>query len=132
VSFLSKLAGTASQRAFIVHTIRKIYRVQNGKLYKCLKCPKPFSVKGGTMLEDSALPLQKWFFATYVMGAHKKGISSCQLAGDLEVTQKTAWHMLHRIPLAMKSKSFNEALGGTIECNESYVGRKIRGGGRWL
>jgi transposase-like protein len=108
----------------------KVYRIQNGKLYKCPNCRKPFSVKVGTIFEDSALPLQKWFFAMYVISAHKKGISSCQLARDLEVTQKTAWHMLHRIRLAMKTTSFSEPLEGTIECDESYVGGKVRGGKR--
>jgi len=107
----------------------KIYRLNGGKLYKCgnPKCYKPFSIKIGTIFEDSALPLQKWFHAMFVVSAHKKGISSYQLARDISVTQKTAWHMLHRIRLSMKTKSFDKPLDGTIECDETYVGGKHRG-----
>lgn len=110
----------------------KIYRLQNGKLYKCgnPKCYKPFSIKMGTIFEDSALPLMKWFHAIFVVSAHKKGISSYQLARDIGVTQKTAWHMNHRIRHMMKSKSFTKPLDGTIECDETYVGGKQKGGKR--
>ena len=108
----------------------KIYRLNGGKLYKCGKCRQPFSIKIGTIFEDSALPLQKWFHAMFVVSAHKKGISSCQLARDIGVTQKTAWHMNHRIRHAMKVKSFNKPLNGIVECDESYFGGKARGGKR--
>jgi len=110
----------------------KIYRLNGGKLYKCgnPECYKPFSIKIGTIFEDSALPLQKWFFAFFVVSTHKKGISSCQLARDISVTQKTAWHMLHRVRHAMRTKSFNKPLDGTVKCDETYVGGKIKGGKR--
>src|SRR5208283_3915771 len=104
----------------------KVYRLNAGKLYKCgnPKCYKPFSIKIGTIFEDSALPLQKWFHAIFVVSAHKKGISSYQLARDISVTQKTAWHMNHRIRQMMKTKSFNKPLGGIVEADETYVGGK--------
>jgi transposase-like protein len=105
----------------------KIYRIQGGKLLKCASCRQPFSVKIGTIFEDSALPLQKWFYAFFIFSSHKKGISSCQLARDISVTQKTAWHMLHRIRLAMKTKSFEKPLDGIVEADETFVGGKKRG-----
>jgi transposase-like protein len=106
----------------------KMYKIQGGKLYKCAKCRLPFSVKIGTIFEDSALPLQKWFHAIFVVSAHKKGISSCQLAKDIDVTQKTAWHMLHRIRLAMATKSYEKPLSGIVEIDETFIGGKKHGG----
>jgi transposase-like protein len=103
-----------------------IYKIKGGKLLKCSECRKPFSVKIGTIFEDSALPLQKWFHAIFVVSAHKKGISSCQLARDISVTQKTAWHMLHRIRLTMTTNSFAKPLDGIVEVDETFVGGKPR------
>jgi transposase-like protein len=103
---------------------RKIYKVAGGKLYKCADCRKQFSVRIGTIFEDSALPLRKWFMAIYLLMAHKKGISSVQLAKDISVTQRTAWFMLHRIRHAVKTKSFEKKLTGTIEADETYIGGK--------
>lgn len=108
----------------------KFYRIQNGRLLKCADCRKPFSVKIGTIFEDSALPLQKWFYAFFIFSSHKKGISSYQLAKDIEVTQKTAWHMLHRIRLAMGINSFEKPLDGIVEADETYIGGKKHRGKR--
>lgn len=102
----------------------KIYFLKTVKKFKCSKCRKQFSVKIGTIFEDSALPLSTWFAGFYLITAHKKGISSMQLAKDLGITQKTAWFVLHRIRYAMKTESFNKPLEGTIECDETYVGGK--------
>src|SRR3984885_5837162 len=73
--------------------------VLNGahKRFKCAKCRKQFSVRVGTIFEDSKIELRKWFFAIFLFTAHKKGISSHQLARDLKITQKSAWFMLQRI-----------------------------------
>jgi transposase-like protein len=103
--------------------------MREGKLYKCADCRKQFTIKVGTIFEDSAIPLQKWFFAIFLMTAHKKGISSCQLARDLSITQKTAWFMLHRIRYMLKSKSFNKPLKGIVEVDETYVGGRAIGSG---
>lgn len=108
-------------------TDRKIYKINNGKLLKCADCRKQFTVKIGTIFEDSALSLQKWFMAIYILTSNKKGISSLQLSRNVDVTQKTAWFMLHRIRYAVKTKSFNKPLAGVIECDESYVGGKYSG-----
>src|SRR5450759_838062 len=91
---------------------RKIYVIAGGKLFKCADCRNQFYVRVGTIFEDSALPLQKWFIAIYLLMAHKKGISSVQLGKDIGVTQKTAWFMLHRIRFAVRTKSFEKKLKG--------------------
>lgn len=91
------------------------------KRFKCAKCRKQFSVRVGTIFEDSKIPLRKWFFATYLFTAHKKGISSHQLARDLKITQKTAWFMLQRIREAFVHDEPTE-LTGTVEIDETYHG----------
>lgn len=106
----------------------KIYTFQSGKLFKCASCQKQFTVKVGTIFEDTALPLQKWFMGIYLITAHKKGISSVQLSKDLGITQKTAWFMLHRIRYAVRTKSFHtNPLSGIVEADETYVGGKGHG-----
>ncbi len=107
---------------------RKIYRFNDGKLFKCANCRKQFTVKVGLIFEDSALPLQKWFMAIYIFMAHKKGISSVQLGKDIGVRQATAWHMLHRLRYAVRTRPQNPLLGGIIEADETYVGGKSHRG----
>jgi len=93
--------------------------MDGGKLLKCADCRRQFTVKVGTIFEDSAIPLQKWFMAVYLLMAHKKGISSVQLGKDIGVTQKSAWFMLHRIRLAMQIGSFSN-LSVQVEVDETY------------
>ena len=69
---------------------------KDGK-FRCNHCKRNFTCKVGTIFEDSNLSLVKWFIAMYLISSHKKGISSCQLARDIKVTQKTAWYMLHKV-----------------------------------
>lgn len=106
---------------------KKIYLINDGQLLKCADCRKQFSPRVGTFFEDSPISLQKWFFAIYLIGAHKKGISSCQLARDIQVSQKTAWFMLHRIRFGIKTKAYKNPLSGTIEADETYIGGKHKG-----
>lgn len=105
----------------------KSYVIEGGKRYKCAnnKCYKKYSATTGTIFENSKLPLSLWFTAMHIITAHKKGISSCQLARDLGVEQKTAWFMNHRIREALKAKN-DPLLDGTIEADETYMGRKYR------
>lgn len=84
---------------------------------------KQFSAKVGTIFEDSPLPLDKWFVAVWAIANDKNGISSYELARAIGVTQKSAWHMLHRIRLAMKVGGFDK-FSGTVEADETYVGGK--------
>ena len=95
------------------------------------KCPKvhakrEFSVKVGSVCEDSAVGLDKWLAALWLLTNCKNGISSCELAKDLLVTQKTAWFILHRIRLAMQDESFGSKLSGEVEVDETFIGGKAR------
>lgn len=102
----------------------EVYDLADGT-HKCKQkeCALKFSVRYDTIFEDSKLPLQKWFMAIYLVTSHKKGISSCQLARDIKVTQKSAWHMLHRIRAAIEVDR-TEPMTGTVEIDETYVGGK--------
>ncbi len=92
------------------------------KRWKCAKCKKHFSVRIGTIFEESKISLRKWFIAIYLVTAHKKGISSYQLARDIKVTQKTGWFMLQRIRYAFQPE--NDKFSGDVEVDETYVGGK--------
>jgi len=93
---------------------------KNGR-YHCTECNHNFSCTVGTIFENSKLPLCKWFIAIYMITSNKKGVSSCQLARDLDITQKTAWHILHKIR-SVFSQNDSNALTGTVECDEMYLG----------
>ena len=101
----------------------KMYRIESGKRYKCAACRKKFSVTVGTVFENSKIPLQKWFIAVWLCTSHKKGISSCQLAKDIGIQQKHAWHMLHRIRETFKVRA-PELLEGDVETDETFIGGK--------
>ena len=92
-------------------------------MYKCKGCKQRFTVTVGTMFEGSPISLRKWFIAMFLFSAHKKGVSSHQLARDLGVTQKTAWFMLHRL-----RQSFTDVdpkvLSGVVSMDETFVGGK--------
>ncbi|HSK71357.1 MAG TPA: IS1595 family transposase [Pyrinomonadaceae bacterium] len=102
-----------------------VYKFADGKHYKCKSCRRKFTVLIGTIFEDTKIPLRKWFIAIYIFISHKKGISSCQLAKDLGVTQKTAWHLLHRIRYAFGIAE-PEQLEDTVEVDETYIGGKAK------
>src|SRR5437870_234577 len=89
---------------------------------------RQFSVKVGTIFEDSPIPLEKWLPAVWVIVNCKNGISSYEVGRDLGVTQKTAWFMLHRIRLAMQTSSFVKlgGNGGEVEVDETFIGGKAR------
>jgi transposase-like protein len=91
--------------------------------WTCRECKKQFSVKIGTIFEDSPLGFDKWLPAIWLLANAKNGISSYELARALGVTQKTGWFMLSRIRLAMQTRSF-EKMSGTVEADESYIGGK--------
>jgi transposase-like protein len=102
----------------------KIYHFSDHKTHKCGDCRQRFSIKVGTVFEDSKIPLRKWLLAIWLITSHKKGIASTQLARDIQVTQKTAWFMLHRLRHAAMTKSFNAPLSGSMEADETFVGGK--------
>lgn len=84
-----------------------------------------FSLKTGTIFEDSPIPLEKWLCAAWMLISFKNGISSYEIHRGLGVTQKTGWFMLHRIRLAMQDKGFNKA-AGEVEVDETFIGAKAR------
>lgn len=102
----------------------KCYTVNKGKRYKCSECRVLFSVTVGTVFQDSKISLSKWFLAVYLIGSHKKGISSYQVAKDCGVSQKTGWFMLHRVREIMRSKT-NDKLDNIVEIDECYVGGRV-------
>ena len=104
-----------------------VCRFSNGKIFKCRErqCRNKFSVTVGSIYENTKIPLTKWFLATYILAVHSKGISSLQLATWLGVTQKTAWHLNHRIREMLTDKA-PELLEGIVEVDETYVGGSLR------
>ncbi len=105
----------------------KWYSIEKGKRFKCgnSQCYKKYSVTVGTIFHGSHIPLSTWFPALYFLSAHKKGISSCQLARDLGICQKTAWFMLHRIRESLRSKD-SIFLKNLVEIDEVYIGGRIK------
>jgi transposase-like protein len=106
----------------------KVVYLANQRRWKCYsKHPKPqFSVKVGTIFEDSALGLDKWFTAMWLVANCKNGISSYEVSRDLGITQKSAWHMLQRVRLAMRVGSFESKMSGHVEVDETFIGGKAR------
>lgn len=100
----------------------KVYKCAGNK-FKCKNTGKYFNAKTGTIFESTNIKLMKWFLALYVFSSHKKGISSYQLAKDIDVTQKSAWFMLHRLRAAFGNTNdhkFNEI----VEIDETFMGGK--------
>jgi len=96
-------------------------------MFKCMakECHKQFSVKVGTIFEDSPVPLDKWMIAVWLVVNCKNGISSYEIMRNLGVTQKSAWFMLHRIRLALKDGNWGKLGGedgGPVEVDEAYIG----------
>src|SRR5438034_6090309 len=104
-----------------------VFFLSTRKIWKCkAKHEKQqFSVKVGTVLEDSPIALDKWLCAFWLIANCKNGISSYELAKDIGITQKSAWFVLHRIRLAMQDGSI-EKLSGQVEADETFIGGKAR------
>ena len=100
----------------------KVYKLGNHQYY-CKNTERIFNVRTGTIFSNTKLPLRKWFMAIWLVLSNKKGISSMQLARDVQVTQKTAWYLLHRIRLCLGCKN-ESTLQGEVECDETFVGGK--------
>jgi transposase-like protein len=105
----------------------KITYLAKARLFKCYeKHPRQkFSLKVGTIFEDSALGLDTWLTAIWLIANAKNGISSYELSRSLGITQKSAWHVLHRVRLAMQNGSINK-LSGSVEVDETFIGGKAR------
>src|SRR5438067_6963311 len=100
------------------------YYLKSQRRWKCKECYKQFTVKLGSIFEDSALSLTKWLPALWMLVSCKNGISSYELAADLGISQKAAWFMLHRLRLALRDGSIAK-LGGSgseVEADEAFIG----------
>jgi hypothetical protein len=106
---------------------KKVTYLAKANLFKCYeKHPRAkFSLKVGTIFEDSPLGLDKWLMAIWLIANAKNGISSYELSRHLGIMQKSAWHMLHRIRLAMQNGSINK-LRGSVEVDETFIGGAAR------
>jgi transposase-like protein len=101
------------------------YRLSTRPLWKCRACKKQFSIKVGSIFEDSPIGLDKWLPALWMLVNCKNGVSSYEIARDLGITQKSAWFMLHRLRLAVQHKTFDK-IAGHVEIDETYIGGKAR------
>jgi transposase-like protein len=105
------------------------YFVKSRKLWLCRGCNKQFTLKVGTVFEDSPLSLDKWMTAFWLLCNCKNGVSSMELHRTLGITQKTAWFMLQRLRLALKDSFYTTKLGGSgngVEVDETFIGGKAR------
>ena len=92
----------------------RVYHFFDKRTHKCRDCRQRFSIKVGTIFEDTKLPLRKWYMAIWLIASHKKGIASTQLAKNLKITQKSAWFVLHRLRHAARTKSFNRPFNALL------------------
>src|SRR5271165_4388977 len=104
---------------------KKASFLQTRLMWKCKECKKQYSVKVGTIFEDSPIGLDKWLCAMWLLANCKNGVSSYEVGRALEVTQKTAWFMLHRIRYAVHHGSINK-MSGTVEADETFIGGAAR------
>ncbi|MGB6484434.1 MAG: IS1595 family transposase [Candidatus Acidiferrales bacterium] len=107
---------------------REHYYLATQRRWKCKACKKQFSVKVGTIFEDSPIALDKWLIALWMLVNCKNGISSYEVGRALGITQKSAWFVLHRLRLALQTKSLVK-LGGPgseVEVDETFIGGKAR------
>jgi len=102
------------------------YYLKTQKRWKCKECYKQFTVKLGTVFEDSPISLTKWLPALWMLCNCKNGISSYELSRGLGVSQKAAWFMLQRLRLGLQDDFFGSKLGGEVEVDETFIGGRAR------
>src|SRR5260370_4129190 len=106
----------------------RVFWIAKERVWKCYgkHDHAKFSLKTGTVLEDSPIGLEKWLPAAWLIMCCKNGISSYELSRDLGVTQKSAWFMLHRIRLGLQDPNTGGKLSGEVEVDETFIGAKAR------
>jgi len=125
IQHLEKLRWPLSIVCPCCGSTRKIYKVKRNYIYKCADCRNQFSVRKGTIFEESRLPLQKWFAAAWLVTSNRKGIASTQLSREIGVSQKTAWFILGRLREVTRAMSNTGGpMNGDVEADETYIGGK--------
>lgn len=109
----------------------RVYHFSDDRTHKCGDCRKRFSIRVGSIFEDSKLPLRKWLLAIWLITSHKKGIASTQLAKDIGITQKSAWFVTQRLREAARTQSFNRPLADDVESDETFIGGKEKNKHAW-
>ncbi len=104
-----------------------VLKISSRNVWKCRECGRQFTAKVNTVFEDSPIGFDKWLPAMWMLTADRNGVSSYEVARGIGVTQKSAWFMLHRLRLAMRTNTF-ERLSGEVEADETYIGGKTRRG----
>lgn len=99
-----------------------VWKIATRHIYTCKNCREQFTIRTGTIMETSKIPLRKWLYAMYLMTVSSKSISSVHLAKQLGITQKSAWFMAHRIRESCTNPG--GFLTGTVEADETYIGGK--------
>jgi transposase-like protein len=107
----------------------RVFWIEDRNQFECSSCSYQFSVTTGTIFNDTHLPLQKWFAATYLLCESKKGMSALQIKRTLGMGYKTAWYLCHRIRAAM-TQTDKPMLDGKVEMDVTYVGGWNKGKGR--
>ncbi|MDP4198670.1 MAG: IS1595 family transposase [Bacteroidota bacterium] len=123
VEFLSSLKWDGGEKCCPKCGSVAVYGLRTRPVFKCRDCKKQFSIKVGTIMQDSPLPITKWVPAIWMVVNCKNGISSCEMARALGITQKSAWHMNHRIRQAIANDSVAK-LSGVVEADETFIGGK--------
>lgn len=121
VEFLSTIFWGGGEKCCIKCGSTDIYGMRTRPAIKCRDCKKQFSLKSGTVMHNSPLPITKWIPAVWMVVNCKNGISSYEVARALNITQKSAWHLGHRIREGL-AKEAGEKLTGSVEIDESYFG----------
>src|SRR5271154_5054783 len=104
--------------------------ISTRRIWFCKGCKKQFTVKVGTIFEDSPLGMDKWMTAMWMVVNCKNGISSCEVSRDIGITKKSAWFMAHRLRLALQEGSFAK-LAGEVEVAETFIGGLARNMHEW-
>ena len=105
----------------------KATRIKTRRLLQCSKCHFQVSLTSGTIFHKTRTPLQKWFWAIYLVGQDKGGVSAMRLSKQLELGYKTAWAMLHKIRQAMALRDSEYKLSGYIEMDDAFFGGVAKG-----
>ena len=125
--FAERRWGKDGKKRFCPHcgSVRTV-TMKHKMPYRCKDCRKFFSVRTKSILAESNIPLHKWLMAMYLLNTNLKGVPSTKLARDLDVTQKTAWFLAHRIRKAFEDQQEARFVSGEFEADETYIGGEYR------